>query len=114
RGARFPSSPSVEDILHLAEQGDARAGQALDKMAHYLGIGISMLVSGLAPDVVVLVGEVTQAWSRIEPIISKVVAARQSTNAKTRILPTDPMTRPRLRGLIALVLQKHFGAPHIV
>lgn len=114
RRAHSPAGPSFEDILHLAEQGNAKAAEALDRMAHYLGVGISMLVSGLAPDVVVLVGEATRAWSRLEPIISKVVAARQSSHARTKILPTDPMTRPRLRGVIALVLQKHFGAPHIV
>jgi predicted NBD/HSP70 family sugar kinase len=113
RNSKSTRWPAFEDILQLARQGDAKAGEALHKMGHYLGIGISMLLSGLAPDVVVVVGEVTEAWDRVEPIIRKVVAVRQSTHVKTKILPTDPLTRPRLRGVIALVLQKHFGAPHV-
>lgn len=103
--------PRFEDILRLAEQSDARAGEALDRMAHYLGLGIAMLVTGLAPDVIVLFGEFTQAWPRMEPIVREVLKTRQSTRASTRIVPTDPTTQPRLRGTIALVLQKHFGLP---
>ena len=80
-------------------------------MAHYLGLGIAMLVTGLAPDVIVLFGEFTQAWPRIGPIIHKVLKERQPTHASTTIVPTNPSTQPRLRGTIALVLQKHFGLP---
>jgi len=31
----------------------------------------------------------------------------------TRILPSDPAGQPRLVGTIALVLQRHFGAPAV-
>jgi hypothetical protein len=82
-------------------------------MAHYIGVGTAMLVTGMAPDVIVLVGEVTRLWGRIGPLIEKIVASRTFTHAKTRIIPADPATQPRLRGTIALVLQKHFGAPSV-
>jgi predicted NBD/HSP70 family sugar kinase len=101
------------DLLRLAEQGDSKACKALDQMGQYIASGIAMLITGLAPDVVVVVGEVTRAWDRIGPIITQVVKDRSFTNATTRILPTDPDAQPRLRGTIALVLQKHFGAPFI-
>jgi len=106
--------PTFEDILRLAEQGDAKAGEALDRMSHFLGIGIAMLMSGLAPDVIVLIGEVTRAWNRVGPIVNAVVRERQTTRLDTPIVATDPSSEPRLRGTIALVLQKHFGAPMIV
>ena len=105
------SAPRFEDILRLAEQDDPKACEALDKMAHYLGLGMAMLVTGLAPDVIVLFGEFTQAWPRMEPVVQKVLSERQPTRVATRIVPTDPSTQPRLRGTIALVLQKHFGLP---
>jgi predicted NBD/HSP70 family sugar kinase len=107
------SAPSFDDVLRLAEQGDAKANEAFDQMAHYLGCGIAMLVSGLAPDVVVVVGEVTRLWNRIGPSIKKVVESRVFSHASTRIVPTDPSAQPRLRGTIALILQKHFGAPAV-
>jgi predicted NBD/HSP70 family sugar kinase len=109
-----PSAPRFEDILRLAEQNDPKAGQALNQMAHYLGLGLATLVTGLAPDVIVLFGEFTQAWPRMEPIIRKVLNERQPTHASTKIVPTDPALQPRLRGTIALVLQKHFGLPYLV
>lgn len=104
---------TFEDLLELAEQGDLQALAALDRMAHYLGSGIAMLVTGLAPDSIVVVGEVTRAWDRIEPIINEVVKRRSFTHATTRIYASGPAPQPRLRGIIALVLQKHFGAPAI-
>jgi predicted NBD/HSP70 family sugar kinase len=107
------SAPSFDDVLRLAEQGDPKANEAFDQMAHYLGCGIAMLVSGLAPDVVVVVGEVTRLWNRIGPSIKKVVESRVFSHASTRIVPTDPSAQPRLRGTIALILQKHFGAPAV-
>jgi len=73
-----------------------------------------MLATGLAPDVIVIVGEVTRAWNRIGPIIDEVVNRRVVTGVRTRIVPADPRTQPRLRGTIALALQKYFGAPHTI
>jgi predicted NBD/HSP70 family sugar kinase len=99
------------DILRLVEQNDPRACKALDQMAHHLGAGLAMLVTGLAPDVLVVVGDVTRAWNRVGPIVAEAVKRHSLTHAVTRIFPTDPDAQPRLRGTIALVLQNHFGAP---
>jgi predicted NBD/HSP70 family sugar kinase len=107
-------SPSFEDILRLAEQGDPRAIEAIERMGHYIGSGIALLVTGLAPDAIVVVGEVTRLWHRLEPVIQRIVKSRSFTHAPTRIIPTDPSAQPRLRGTIALVLQKHFGAPALM
>ncbi len=106
--------PGFSAILRMAEQGDARAGTALDRMAQGLGKGLAMLVTGLAPDAIVLVGEATSAWERIGPIINETVKQRLVTGMHTRITPTDPRTQPRLRGAVALVLQEHFGVPKIL
>jgi predicted NBD/HSP70 family sugar kinase len=101
------------DILRLVERDDPRACKALNQMAHHLGSGIAMLVTGLAPDVLVVVGEVTRAWDKVGPIVAEAVKSRLFTHAVTRILPADSDAQPRLRGSIALVLQKHFSAPSI-
>jgi predicted NBD/HSP70 family sugar kinase len=100
------------DILHLVKRKDAKACKAVDQMAHHLGQGIAMLVSGLAPDLVVVIGEVTGIWNVVGPIVNEAVK-RRSFNHRTKILPADSEAQPRLRGAIALVLQKHFGAPSI-
>jgi predicted NBD/HSP70 family sugar kinase len=107
------SELTFDDLMRLATQGDARANKAIDQMAHYLGEGTARLVTGLAPDVIVIVGEVTRLWDRIGPIIEGLVKTRNPAHSKTKIVRTDPSAQPRLRGTIALVLQKHFGAPSI-
>ncbi len=104
--------PTFEDILRLAEQGDAKAAEVLDRMAYHLGVGLAMLITGIAPRTIVLIGEVTQAWKRIYPIIKRVVAERSpSVQTITKIVPAEAAEQPRLRGSVALILQKHFGAP---
>ncbi len=101
------------DILRLVEQGDPKACRALNRMAHHLGTGLAMLAAGLAPDVLVVVGEVTRAWAKVEPIVTTAVQRRLSARSSIRICAGDSELQPRLRGIIALVLQKHFVAPTI-
>jgi predicted NBD/HSP70 family sugar kinase len=98
------------DILRLVEQGDPKACRALNRMAHHLGAGLAMLATGLAPDVLVVVGEVTRAWGKVEPIISAAIQRALSARSSIRIFAGDLELQPRLRGIIALVLQKHFVA----
>jgi predicted NBD/HSP70 family sugar kinase len=104
---------SFEHLLRLAEQRDGKAVEALRQMAKWLGLGLAPLVAGLAPDMIVIVGEVTRAWHQVGPIIKETVRQHSFTRAETQIVPSDPITQPRLRGTIALVLLKHFGAPAI-
>lgn len=105
--------PTFDDLLRLTELGDPRASQALDRMAQYLGAGIAMLIAGLEPAAIVIVGEVTRAWQRIGPIIKETVERRNPLQKSVQICPADDALQPRLRGTVALILQKHFGAPAV-
>ena len=99
------------DILRLVEQGDPKACRALNRMAQHLGTGLAMLAAGLAPEVLVVVGEVTRAWGKVEPIVTAAVRRRLSARSSIRIVAGNSELQPRLHGIIALVLQKHFVAP---
>ena len=100
-----------DELVKLAELGHPKAVEAIDQMAHHLGAGIAMLVTGLAPDLIVVVGEVTRVWERIGPMIHNIIRQRSFTHATTQVIASGPAPLPRLRGIIALVLQKRFGAP---
>ena len=113
RPDRPPSKIRFDDLLALAARGDAQAGRALDRMAHYLGAGLATLATGLSPDLITVVGSVTAAWDRVGPIIDDVVKRRCPARVAPRILPSNPATEPRLRGAVALMLQKHFCAPYL-
>ena len=58
-------------------------------------------------------GEVTRLWERVEPVINEVVRRRTLADTPVRIMASGPAPLPRLRGIIALVLQKRFGAPMV-
>ena len=70
--------------------GRPRAVEALERMARFLGIGLAGLITGLAPEVIVVIGEVTAAWDRVGPIVDDVVKRRALPQRPTRIVPTDP------------------------
>lgn len=99
------------ELLNLADQGDANAAKALDAMAHALGRGMRMIVAGLAPERIVIIGELTRSWRRFGPIVEAEVAAQILPGGRApQIMPAHEDGMARLRGTVALVLQKHFGA----
>jgi predicted NBD/HSP70 family sugar kinase len=102
-----------DELLRRADGGDTKAIEALERMARYLGAFLSGLSTGLAPEVIVIIGDVTQAWSRVGPIVNDIVRTRSLPGSTTRIVSTDSAMQPRLRGAVTLVVQQHFGAPHV-
>lgn len=98
-------------LLSLAEQGDVVAGRALTRMATQLGRGTRVIVAALAPEAIVFIGEFTAAWSRFHPVIQAEVQAQSISIEPTVLLAGQDGASARLRGTIALVFQKHFGAP---
>ena len=55
-GERPAPAMTIEEVLRLAGEGDSRALEALDRAAHYIGLGMAPVMTGLAPQVVVVVG----------------------------------------------------------
>jgi predicted NBD/HSP70 family sugar kinase len=101
---------SFPDLLSRADQGDVRAAQAVEKMAQYLGRGMRMIVAGLAPERIIVVGDLTRSWHRFGPVIEAEVRQQGLPGSGSpRLIPAHEDGRARLRGTIALVLQKHFG-----
>ena len=104
-GLTFP------DLLSLADQGNVKAILALETMANYLGQGMRMIVAGLAPERILIIGDLTRSWRRFGPIIEKQVRAQALTGREVpAIVPVHEDGMARLRGTVALVLQKHFSA----
>ncbi|MGI9074025.1 MAG: ROK family protein [Bryobacteraceae bacterium] len=60
---------SLHDLIALAQSGDNCARQELLNTASLIGRGIKALAQGLAPDVVVIGGQIATAWSTIEPVL---------------------------------------------
>jgi predicted NBD/HSP70 family sugar kinase len=104
------NGPTFLELLALADQGDVKAAKALDTQARYLGQGLRMLAAGFAPAAIIIVGEITRAWHRFGPAIEKEVTAYPLPGGVPQIQPSHDGETARLRGTVALVLQKHFAA----
>jgi predicted NBD/HSP70 family sugar kinase len=102
---------SFAELLAIADQGDSRAAKALDTMAHYLGRGMRMIVAGLAPERIIIIGDLTRSWHRFGPVLESEIQAQVLPGAAPpELIPVHEDGMARLRGTVALVLQKHFGA----
>jgi len=104
------NSLSFRHLLSLAESGDGLALKALERMAQAIGRGMRMIVAGMSPEEIVFVGEFTSLWDRVGPVIEQAVANAVLVGRAPRVRPAgaDP-SAARLRGTVAMVLQKHFG-----
>jgi predicted NBD/HSP70 family sugar kinase len=105
---RTKSPVTFDRVVTLAQQGDRRATRALHQMGTHLGRGIAMLATGLAPGLILVVGEVTRAWSIVGPAI-EASAAQRTLGPLPRIVAAGDGAEARLRGTVALVLRKQFG-----
>ena len=106
---------SVEDLIARARAGDAKALAAINSTARYLGLGLASIVNALDPARIFIGGEITTAWSLIEPIVRSALRERTLTEfgGTTEIHVVPAEDHPRLRGAVALVAAPAFAAPMV-
>lgn len=106
---------SVEDLIARARAGDPKALAAVNSTARYLGLGLSSIINALDPVRIYIGGEITTAWSLIEPIVRSGLRERTLTdfggNTEIHVVPAEE--HPRLRGAVALVAAPAFAAPMV-
>jgi predicted NBD/HSP70 family sugar kinase len=109
------ASFTVEDLIARARAGDAKALAAINSTARYLGLGLASIVNALDPARVYIGGEITTAWSLIEPIVRSALRERTLTEfggaTEMHVVPAED--HPRLRGAVALVAAPAFAAPMV-
>ncbi len=104
----LPNGLNFVDLLNLADRGDSRAGDAVGTMAHYLGRGIRMIVASLAPERILMIGDLAGSWPRFGPEIEREIADQLPAKARVPQLIPIHDARMALRGAVALVIQKEF------
>ncbi|MBV8630372.1 MAG: ROK family protein [Silvibacterium sp.] len=97
---------NFQQLLSLAEGGDASAAEALRQQAEAIGRGMRLILVGLSPEVILVAGDVTTAWPRFGPIIEEHLSRLALTGPPPRLMPTHEGEVARLRGAAALVLQR--------
>lgn len=101
----------IRELTALAYKGDEMALESLRITAEYLGEGVSNLAHGIYPETVVIGGNITAAWSIIEPIIKRRLRSRYITTPDQITVRTASVERPSLYGAIPIALQNCFQFP---
>jgi predicted NBD/HSP70 family sugar kinase len=99
----------IHDLLRLTEEGDATAIAAVTQQATQLGRGLRLVTAALAPEVVLITGDLTTSWARFGPIIQEEMEGRMLAGAAPELGITKDGELSRLRGAAAVVLQRHSG-----
>ncbi|HEV7396201.1 MAG TPA: ROK family transcriptional regulator [Pyrinomonadaceae bacterium] len=104
---------SLRDFASLVDRsiaGERNAKSALTETARYLGIGISNLIVGFSPEVVVVGGAITRAWPLIENALTqKIERSVRRGLPSARILRSTLNGDPTLMGALSLVLTSKFA-----
>jgi predicted NBD/HSP70 family sugar kinase len=115
RGSGGKRVPTMRKLMELVDSGDPAATEAVRETARYLGIGITGLINGLDPEVVVIGGEITKGWGLIEPIIveetKRSLLAPRSHGVAIRRSAFE--VRPSLKGALTLILNDLLSVPHM-
>ena len=102
---------SIKCVISLAKNGDAKAIQALQETAHYLGIGISNLIVGLSPQAVIVSGLIAEIFDAIkEELYSIAERSVRGGLPKTLIIASSLGDSPTLIGSLSLVLAQKFAS----
>jgi predicted NBD/HSP70 family sugar kinase len=99
------------EVVERALEGEQAAQAALMETAHYLGIGISNLVVGFSPEVVVVGGAITRTWSLVAEALGQTIERSVRRGLPSaRILSSTLGEQPTLMGALSLVLASKFAS----
>lgn len=97
---------SFQELLDRAGGGEIQALRAIDRMAGALARGLAIINAGLAPEIILIVGDCTALWSRICPILESHLIGKSFTARTPGVVAAMEGDTARLRGAAALVLHK--------
>jgi predicted NBD/HSP70 family sugar kinase len=97
--------PNFAALVKMAQADDQNAIKALDKMSLYLGRGLRMIASALAPSEIVVVGDITSAWHMFGPKIEAELN-HNAISKPPRLRPSFEGNTARLRSAVALVMNQ--------
>jgi predicted NBD/HSP70 family sugar kinase len=98
-----PAPPTFSALVKMAEADDRDAMKALGKMAHFLGRGLRMIASALAPSEIIIVGDITSAWYMFGPKVEAELK-QNSLSKMPKLRPAYEGNTARLRSAVALVM----------
>jgi predicted NBD/HSP70 family sugar kinase len=97
---------TISDLITLAQKGHADAKQELLTTASWIGKGVRALAQGLAPEVIIIGGQITRAWPLVEPVVQQEIKSLYLVPGVSRPqVRTASVEQPSLFGAIPLALR---------
>src|SRR4051812_35333635 len=97
-------------LIDRALAGDAAARTAIIKTAKYVSIGISNLIVGFSPELVVVGGSIARAWPLVAEVFGETVERSVRRGLPTaRIIASTLGEQTTLMGALSLVLANKFA-----
>ncbi len=104
------SAIAYAELCRRAQGKDTAARHAILQQATAIGRGLRMVTAALSPEVISFAGEITLAWSLVEPVLREESARTQLAGTTPRLLcATGDGEVAHLLGAAAVVLQRHSG-----
>ena len=101
---------SFARLIDRALDGESAAREALLETARYLGRGISNLIVGFSPEIVVVGGAITRAWELVSDILDDAVKRSIRRDLPpARLTPSTIGDEASLMGALSLVLADKFA-----
>jgi predicted NBD/HSP70 family sugar kinase len=101
---------SFAQLIDRALVGEEAAAEALRETARHLGKGISNLIVGFSPEIVVVGGAITRAWELVSDILADAVKRSIRRDLPVaRITPSTIGAEASLMGALSLVLADKFA-----
>jgi predicted NBD/HSP70 family sugar kinase len=98
---------TIQKLLRLAEEGDAAANEALLLQATALGKGMRLVTAALAPELILVTGEITSSWAKFGPVVEEGMRSTMLAGPAPRLAIAGDGYLARLSGSAAMLLQRH-------
>jgi len=90
-------------IEKLAKKGDEKAKKTYEETGHYLGLGLTNIMYALDPDIIIIGGKISNAWSLFSNTMNKVIKERYFVEPCNIV--KSKLKNPGILGAAALVLE---------
>jgi predicted NBD/HSP70 family sugar kinase len=94
---------SFQTLVRLAQHGEPAALDAVKMMARWLGRGMRMIASALAPREIIVVGDISHVWHQVASVVAEEMSCNFISKAPLVRCAYDGNTA-RLSSAVALVL----------
>jgi predicted NBD/HSP70 family sugar kinase len=106
-------SMTAKDVIARARAGDEPALMALKQEARYLGIGLANLIVALNPEVVVVGGQIAEAWDLMSDCLVNIAGGEVFNQNWSRLVPSTVKELPSLVGAMLLALSGRLKVPNV-